>query len=147
MRMLLRPLMWLSLMGILVSLTMHIRTLFGHIPSNEIARILLIGLCLLQIPSLYVTAKLTGGWLGSHRMWEALGNCPRWVRSVIRGLLAYTFVIAAVGYFRRTGGPQFVTALCAALCAHSLGVFYSAILAGTFRGRDNPKTTPTQRER
>ena len=121
---------WLSAIGLLVSLWVHIGTLMGHgIPSAF--WVLHVGIFVVWFPAVLVAQRLVGN-ANRKDFWKVvLKGAPDWVRYMMYVLFAYEFVNFMISMGQAPNGGRHTTTSAADWRGFSglWMVFYSAALA------------------
>jgi Protein of unknown function (DUF3592) len=99
---------WLSAVGLVVSLWVHIGALAGRtVPSAF--WVLHVGIFVVWLPSVLVAQKLVGN-TGRKDFWRAvLKGAPDWMRYMVYVLSAYEFVIFLISMGQGSGGGRHTT--------------------------------------
>jgi hypothetical protein len=94
---LLLPLMFYATCGLVLSLMVHILSLFGiQFGGNTLFFALHIGIFPLWLPVVFIAQKISGGARRKDFWKAALSGCPPWMRFMTYGFFAYAFVNFAI---------------------------------------------------
>jgi hypothetical protein len=90
--------MWIAAAGLAASVIVHVSSLLGlPQPFGHAAWALHVGIFVVWIPAVIVAQKLSKGAKQAD-FWKAvLRGCPPWMRRLLYGLVAYTFINFFVG--------------------------------------------------
>jgi hypothetical protein len=143
-RAVLYPFQILAALGLLASVTIHLRTFFGHGLTNGNMALFHIGIFVVFIPAILVAMKMTGGrwgwgWGWGKDFWKAaLRGCPQWMKHMTYGFLGYALVNCAIFFLSfRTGGADGSFAnptVVRGFSGHWMA-FYSASFSMIYSGR------------
>lgn len=86
-------LMWISMLGLALSLLVHLSALLGMASVfGEAAWFLHAGIFVVWIPAVFILQRLTREFEQKDLWRAALRGCPRWMRWITYGFVGYAFV-------------------------------------------------------
>ena len=104
---LLLPLMVYAACGLVLSLTVHILSLFGILfGGSALFYSLHIGIFPLWFPVVFIARKMTGGARRQDFWKAALSGCPPWMKYMTYGFFIYAFVNFAIFFVLVSMHPQ-----------------------------------------
>lgn len=132
------PLMWLSLLGLVLSFLVHLSALLGMVSAlGEAAWFLHGGIFLVWLPAVLVLQPLTREFKQKDLWRAALRGCPSWMRSMTYGFFGYAvlnFVIFLVMHPGRDALPETPAVIFRGFSGHWMA-FYSAAVAIFYSAR------------